>query len=383
VFGNTLNFAPLVDLASIISIYNYSAVNSDSKLVYLYDKFELSRITQNQVVLVLAPEELLDDYHFTITTFVTAQVQVECQFHHPTYPVVTNQARCMSRMFTSSGVVCVRFAKVTRLARDIHSASGHWRRDVLRRRAAASNQTTQGLAQAVSMSGDVEALWVYTRVHQVLHRCTRLSHTIILAQASETMASLKWLQVLYSIELILWPEIYTQVSMTSYCTLLAQQQCESVAQWDVDEFLYLPNNARLLDFVKRVPANTHSLLFELHFVQIFANATVLLTPSGGVLRNFQCNTNTMHMQDAAQGPQRPSNLCQQGSLLLGQEGHLLTQPGHDCVICGSVMGAVHAEVSGCEPGEAFWHLESLDRYTKPGVNPWECAWLCIGAWYLG
>jgi hypothetical protein len=56
---------------------------------------------------------------------------------------------------------------------------------------------------------------------------------------------------------------------------------------------YLPNNARLLDFVKRAPANTHSLLFELHFVQMFANATVLRTPSGGVLRNFQCNTNTM------------------------------------------------------------------------------------------
>ena len=106
VFGSTLNFAPLVDLASIISIYNDSTVNHDSKLVYLYGKFELSRITQNQVVLVRAPEELLDDYHFTIATFATAQVQVECQFHHPTYPVVTNQARYMWRMFTSSGVVC-------------------------------------------------------------------------------------------------------------------------------------------------------------------------------------------------------------------------------------------------------------------------------------
>jgi hypothetical protein len=105
-FGNTLNFATSVDLASIMSIYNYSTVNPDSKLVYLYGKFELSRITQNQVVLVRAPEELLDDYHFTITTFVTAQVQVECQFHHPTYPVVTNQARYMWRMLTSSGVVC-------------------------------------------------------------------------------------------------------------------------------------------------------------------------------------------------------------------------------------------------------------------------------------
>jgi hypothetical protein len=106
VFGNTLSFAPLVGLASIISIDNYSTVNPDSKLVYLYGKFELSRITQNQVVLMRAPEELLDDYCFTITTFVTAQVQVKCQFHHPTYPVVTNEARNMWRMFTSSGVVC-------------------------------------------------------------------------------------------------------------------------------------------------------------------------------------------------------------------------------------------------------------------------------------
>jgi hypothetical protein len=52
VFGNTLNFASLVDLASIISIYDYSTVKPNSKLVYLYGKFELSRMTQNQVVLV-------------------------------------------------------------------------------------------------------------------------------------------------------------------------------------------------------------------------------------------------------------------------------------------------------------------------------------------
>jgi hypothetical protein len=154
VFGNTLNFAPLVDLASIISIYSYSTVNPDSKLVYLYGKFELSRITQNQVILVLAPEELLDDYHFTITTFVTTQVQVECQFHHPTYPVVTNQARYMWRMFTSSGVVCD-------LPKLHHSPETYTPRLVIDDEmyyAAASDRTTQDPAQAVSMSGDVEAL---------------------------------------------------------------------------------------------------------------------------------------------------------------------------------------------------------------------------------
>ncbi len=89
----------------------------------------------------------------------------------------------------------------------------------------------------------LEYMKYYTDVHG-------FSHSIILAQDSETMASLKWLQALYSIVLILWPEMYTQVSMTSYCTLLAQKQCACVAQWDVDEFLYLPDNARLLDFVK-------------------------------------------------------------------------------------------------------------------------------------
>ncbi len=45
--------------------------------------------------------------------------------------------------------------------------------------------------------------------------------------------------------------------------------------------------------MKRVPANIHSLLFELHFVQMFANETVLRMPDGGVLRHFQCNTNTV------------------------------------------------------------------------------------------
>ncbi len=65
------------------------------------------------------------------------------------------------------------------------------------------------------------------------------------------------------------------MSMTSYCTLLAQQQCEWEAQWDVDEFLYLPYNARLVDYVQDVPSNAHTVLFKLHFVQMFANETVL------------------------------------------------------------------------------------------------------------
>jgi hypothetical protein len=51
-------------------------------------------------------DEIFHSYHFHTVTFATAQVQVECQFHHPRYPVVTNQARYLWRMFLSSGVVC-------------------------------------------------------------------------------------------------------------------------------------------------------------------------------------------------------------------------------------------------------------------------------------
>ncbi len=53
----------------------------------------------------------------------------------------------------------------------------------------------------------LEYLKYYTDEHGI-------SHTIILAQDGETMASLRWLQVLYNLELILWPEMYTQVLMT-------------------------------------------------------------------------------------------------------------------------------------------------------------------------
>ncbi len=124
----------------------------------------------------------------------------------------------------------------------------------------------------------LEYLKGYTDAHGI-------SRTVILAQDSEAMASLKWLQALYSIELILLPEMYTQVLMTSYCTLMAQQQCEWVAQWDVDKFFYLPDNARLVDYVQDIPSNTHTVLFKLHFLQMFADETVLRTPVGGVLRN--------------------------------------------------------------------------------------------------
>jgi hypothetical protein len=90
------------------------------------------------------------------------------------------------------------------------------------------------LCQCLVMWKRSEFMLEYMKYHTDVHG---FSHTIILAQDSETMASLKWLQALYNIELILWPEMYTQVSMTAYCTLLAQQQCEWVAQWEIDEFL--------------------------------------------------------------------------------------------------------------------------------------------------
>ena len=48
-----------------------------------------------------------------------------------------------------------------------------------------------------------------------------------------------------------------------------------------------------VDYVQDVPSNAHSVLFKLHFVQMFANETILRTPGGGALCNFQCNTNTM------------------------------------------------------------------------------------------
>ncbi len=146
------------------------------------------------------------------------------------------------------------------------------------------------LCQCLVMWKCSEFILEYLRYYTDLHG---MSHTIILAQDSETMASLKWLQALYSIELILWSHLYTHESMTSYCTLLAQQQCEWVAQCDVDEFLHLLDNARLVDYLQDIPSNAHSVLLKLHFVQMFANQTVLRTPVGGVLRNCRCNIDSM------------------------------------------------------------------------------------------
>ncbi len=154
----------------------------------------------------------------------------------------------------------------------------------------------------------LEYLKYYTDVHGS-------SRSIILAQDSETMASLKWLQALYNIELILWPHLYILMSRISYCALLAQQQCDW-AQWDVDEFLHLLDNARLVDYVQDTPSNTHSALFKLHFVQMFANETVLRTPSGGVLRNFQCGIDRMPNFKTLPRSKRSCNLRQQSALLL-------------------------------------------------------------------
>jgi hypothetical protein len=236
-------------------------------------------------------DEIFHSYRFLTVTLATAQVQVECQFHHPTYPVAA-YAWYLRRMFPSSGVVCdlpkLQDSPETytpRLAIDEEMYYAAAPLQVIKPR-----KVQHKLCQCLVMWKRAEFLLEYLKYYTDVHG---ISRTIILAPDSETMVSLKWLQALYSIELIFWSHLYILMSMTSYCTLLAQQQCEWVAQWDVDEFLYLPMNARLVDYVQDIPSNAHSVLLKIHFVQMFANETVLRTPSGGVLRNFHCNANTM------------------------------------------------------------------------------------------
>jgi hypothetical protein len=88
------------------SIYNFSTLNPDSGLVYLFGDFSLPYNKQKHLILLRDSEEIFHSYRFPTVTFANVQVQVKCQFHHPRYPLATNQARYFWRMFLSSGVVC-------------------------------------------------------------------------------------------------------------------------------------------------------------------------------------------------------------------------------------------------------------------------------------
>jgi hypothetical protein len=151
-------------------------------------------------------------------------------------------------MFTSSGVVCdlpkLQDSPGTYTPRLVIDDEMYYAAKPLQ--VINTRKVQHKLCQCLVMWKRSEFMLEYMKYYTDVHS---FSHTLILAEDNETMASLKWLQALYSIELILWP-MYTQVSMISYCTLLVQQQCEWMAQWDVDEFLYLPDNAQLLDLVK-------------------------------------------------------------------------------------------------------------------------------------
>jgi hypothetical protein len=106
-----LNFRPLGfnSTTAVLqpSIYNFSTLNPDTGLVYLFGEFNLRYNKHKHLILLRNSEEIIHSYHFPTVTFATAQVQVECQFHHPRHPVVTNEARYFWRMFTSSGVVVI------------------------------------------------------------------------------------------------------------------------------------------------------------------------------------------------------------------------------------------------------------------------------------
>jgi hypothetical protein len=286
-FGNRLDFTPVTTPSALMHIYNFSTLNPDNSLVYIYGEFAPKYDFRSQVILSSKLEQGADTTLFEIVTFESAGVQAECQFHHPTLPVVTNQARYLWHMFTSSGLVCdlpalqdSPQAYIPRVVINDETFYAATPLTVIKPR-----KVRHTLCQCMVMWQRSEFLLEYMKFYTDVHG---VSLTIILAQDQATFDSLKWLRTLYNIELIHWPHLYSQVSMTSYCTLLAQQQCEWVAQWDIDEFMYLPNSARLLDHVKQLASNTHTLLLELHLVQMFAYETVLRTPSGGVLRNFQC-----------------------------------------------------------------------------------------------
>jgi hypothetical protein len=106
-----LNFRPLGfdSMTAVLqpSIYNFSTLNPDTGLVYLFGKFNLRYNAQKHLSLMRDEEEMIHSYHFPTFTFATAQVHVACQLHHPRYPVVTNEARYFWRMFLSSGVVVI------------------------------------------------------------------------------------------------------------------------------------------------------------------------------------------------------------------------------------------------------------------------------------
>ena len=74
------------------SIYNFSTLNPDTGMVYLFGEFSLRNYKQKHLIMLRDSEEIFHSYRFLTLTFATAQVEVECQFHHPRYPVVTNQA---------------------------------------------------------------------------------------------------------------------------------------------------------------------------------------------------------------------------------------------------------------------------------------------------
>jgi hypothetical protein len=56
------------------SIYNFSTLNPDTGLGYLYGEFNLTYNKQKHLILLRDSEEIFHSYHIPSVTFATAQV---------------------------------------------------------------------------------------------------------------------------------------------------------------------------------------------------------------------------------------------------------------------------------------------------------------------
>jgi hypothetical protein len=265
-----------------------SVINPINSLVYIYAS--VPRLYKPTRIAILAREQ--DDYVKSIALdvagFDSFGISVTCEFHHKHRQALTNQARFFWQVHTVTGIVCdipdFQDSPETYTPRLVINGEQYFANTALRvlQELPLKHTFCSCLMLWKRSEFMLEYLAYYTAVHG-------LAHTIVIVQDLETMEELEWLKAFFSLETHYWPHMYTQPSMMSYCSVLAQQKCEWVSQWDIDEFLHTDEDVRLTSALLRTPDSIHSIIVTLHFVQMFANETVTLTPPGGVLRNFKCS----------------------------------------------------------------------------------------------
>lgn len=134
-----------------------------------------------------------------------------------------------------------------------------------------------------------EFLLEWVRYHSVIHGFEKLFVYDNDSDIDNLKNVVTMIQSIMNVSLTRWPHKVTQPAYMAHCLRQSQLECEWVAFFDVDEFVYAPNmTGTMSSYLHRLPHTTGGLEMQMNTLLPLNGSRYVKTPPGGVVRNYNC-----------------------------------------------------------------------------------------------